>query len=285
MDIFETYRPLLFSIAYRMLGSAMEAEDMVQEAYLRYQAAAPETIQSPKAYLSAIVTRLCLNQLESARVRRETYIGPWLPEPLRTDPEGPFSPAQANSLHESLSIAFLVLLENLSPLERAVFLLRSVFDYEYAEIAQILGKEETACRQLFSRANKHIANHRPRFKPTPEEHQRMLGRFLEAVGMGELDGLMQLLAADVTMWADGGGRARGAAIRPLLGREAVAKFVLASTRLPDQAYYAEITEMNGEPAVVLRMGDQPLLVLFLEFENGKVVAIRAIGNPEKLKRV
>src|SRR5258707_54765 len=161
---FETYRPLMFSIAYRMLGSAMEAEDILQEAFLRYQTVPPETIRSPRAFLSTVVTRLCLNQLDSARAKREAYIGPWLPEPMLTEGETeqplntpPASPAQQAELHESLSLAFLALLEQLTPAERAVFLLREVFDYDYGEIAEILEKDEAACRQIFSRAKKHIA--------------------------------------------------------------------------------------------------------------------------------
>ena len=182
---FEAHRPLLFSIAYRMLGSATEAEDIMQEAYLRYHAVSPEAIHSPKAFLSTLVIRLCLNQLESARAKREVYVGPWLPEPVLTGAgdvtalNAPVpSPSQHAELHESISLAFLVLLEQLTPVERAVFLLREVFDYKYAEIAEILEKDETACRQLFSRAKKHIAEHRPRFKSTPEKHRQLLSQFM-----------------------------------------------------------------------------------------------------------
>src|SRR5258707_38257 len=208
---FEMYRPLMFSIAYRMLGSATEAEDIVQEAYLRYQTTSPEQIASHKALLTTIVTRLCLDHLQSAQVQRETYIGPWLPEPVLTETNDLFAPAQQAELHDSLSIAFLTLLEDLSPLERAVLLLHEVFDYEYPEIARMVGREEAACRQLYSRAKKHIAEHRPRFKPSQEAHRQMLNQFLEATSTGELDGFMQLLSEDVVLWIDGGGKARGAA--------------------------------------------------------------------------
>jgi RNA polymerase sigma-70 factor (ECF subfamily) len=282
---FETYRPLMFAIAYRMLGTAMEAEDIVQEAYLRYQAAQSQTIESPKAFLSTVVTRLCLNHLQSARSQRETYIGPWLPEPVLTDDGALGSPTKRAELHESISLAFLTLLERLTPVERAVFLLREVFDYEYGEIADILDKEESACRQLFSRAKKHIAEHRPRFKPSREEHRQMLDRFMKAVGAGELDGLMQLLADDVTMWADGGGKARGAATRPLHGREAVATFVLASTRFLTASYCAEVADVNGEPAAILRADGRAVLVLSVVADRGRVREIRAIGNPNKLMHV
>src|SRR5215510_14533021 len=174
---FEAYRPLMFSLAYRMLGSVTEAEDIVQEAYLRYQATPTDQIVSHKACLSTIVTRLCLNQLQSARALREAYIGPWLPEPVLTGVDERFAPMQQAELHESLALAFLVLLEQLTPTERAVFLLREVFDYDYAEIATIVGKAEAACRQVLSRAKKHIADARPRFNPSPEAHHQILDQF------------------------------------------------------------------------------------------------------------
>lgn len=284
-EAFETYRPLMFAIAYRMLGSAMEAEDVVQETYLRYQAVSPELIQSPRALLTTIVTRLCLNQLQSARVQRETYIGPWLPEPLLGMGDESPTPADRLLLHESLSMAFLVLLEQLTPLERAVFLLREVFDYEYAEIGAIVGKEDATCRQLFSRAKKHIAAHRPRFAPDRAAHRRLLDRFLQAVSGGDMAGLIGLLAEDVTMWADGGGKARGAATRPLHGREAVARFVLASTRLPPEAYYVEITDVNGEPALILRTSQRVLGVLFVATDGNQIQQVFAIANPDKLHRL
>ncbi len=282
---FEAYRPLMFAIAYRMLGSAADAEDIVQDAYLRYRAVPPETIVSPKAFLSTIVTRLSLTRLHSAHAQRETYIGPWLPEPVLTDHDSRSSPTEQLNLQDSLSMAFLVLLEELTPLERAVFLLREVFDYEYAEIAEMVGKEETACRQLLSRAKKHIAAHRPRFKPDREEHRRLLDRFLQAVRTGEMNGLMQLLADDVTLWADGGGKARGAAIHPLHGREVVARFVLASTRFVTGDYHAEVADINGEPAAILRVGEQARVVLFIAVTHGQLQEIRVIGNPDKLKHV
>jgi len=280
---FESYRPLMFSIAYRMLGSATEAEDIVQEAYLRYQGTDTNEIVSHKAFLSTVVTRLCLNHLQSAQTQRETYVGPWLPEPILAEQIS--IPAHEAELHESISIAFLTILEQLSPLERAVFLLREVFDYEYGEIAEIIGKEETACRQLFSRARKHITEHRPRYKPSPEMHRQILDQFIRATGTGELDGLIQLLSDDVVMWADGGGKTRGAALHPLYGRNAVGQFILASVRLAPASLHTEITEVNGEPAVVIRANDRVFLVLFIEAYEGQIREIRIVGNPDKLNWV
>ena len=289
---FEAYRPLMFSIAYRMLGSAMEAEDIVQDAYLRYQAVPPETIHSTKAFLSTIVTRLCLNQLESARVKREEYIGPWLPEPVLTESgidmtidATSLSPAQQTELHESIALAFLVLLEQLTPIERAIVLLHDVFDYEYAEISEIIEKDEAACRQILSRAKKHLADHRPRFKSTREQQRQFLDQFMQAVNVGELDGLMKLLSADVTLWADGGGKARGAALEPFHGQAAVAKFVLASTHFITGGFKIEIAEVNGQPAALLRVNDQTTVVLTIEVDRNRINEIRVIGNPDKLKRV
>jgi RNA polymerase sigma-70 factor (ECF subfamily) len=280
---FEAYRPLMFSIAYRMLGSVTEAEDIIQEAYLRYQTTPADEIVSHKAFLSTIVTRLCLNQLQSARAQRETYIGPWLPEPVLTGADERSAPMQQAELHESLAMAFLVLLEQLTPVERAVFLLREVFDYEYAEIGAIVGKAEAACRQLFSRAKRHIAAGRPRFKPTPEAHRQIFMQFLRATQQGELDGLMQLLSDDVELWIDGGGKARGAVTHPLRGRTAVAQFLYATRRRAAPDSHVEIADVNGEPALIVRAGGEVRLVLSIGTEQGQVCAIRAIRNPDKLQ--
>jgi RNA polymerase sigma-70 factor (ECF subfamily) len=282
-DRFEEFRPLMFSIAYRMLGSITEAEDIVQEAYLRYQAASPERIVSHKAFLSTVVTRLCLNQLELARIQREAYIGPWLPEPALTDLDERFTPAHQAELHESVSMAFLVLLEQLTPAERAVFLLREVFDYDYAEVAAIVGKEEAACRKLLSRAKKHIADHRPRFKPTPEEHRQILTHFIQAVSNGELTGLLELLADDVVLWADGGGKTLGAITRPLHGRAAVSRFLLASPRFARAGSQVNVAQVNGDPALIVQVSGKALVVLSLGIDQGQVRAIWVIGNPDKLQ--
>ncbi len=285
---FEQHRRLLFSLAYQMLGSVTEAEDIVQDAYLRFQSSPLSEIESPKAYLASIVTHLCLNQLASARSKRETYIGPWLPEPMLsietaelTDPE-----AQA-SRYESVSLAFLVLLERLTPAERAVFLLREVFEYDYGEIARMLDKSETACRKLFSRARDHITANRPRFEVSPEEHRRLLEEFMRAAGSGDLHGLTTLLAEDVTVWADGGGKVRGAALQPVRGREDVARFVIGVTArfAPPGAQFA-VADVNGLPTLLIRYPDgTPAVVVSIEVERAQIRNVWAIANPEKLRAV
>src|SRR5260370_12721841 len=207
VESFETYRPYLFSIAYRMLGSAMDAEDMVQETYIRYQAAPPQTIHSLKAYLTTILTRLCMDQLQLARRKRELYVGPWLPEPILTGetPEA-VNPERRVETEESISVAFLVLLEQLHPFERAVFLLREVFVYQFAEIAAILEKSEAACRRSFSRAKQHLVDRRPRFPPAPETHRQLLTSFLARVRSGEMTTLTDLLSENGILGAVVGGK-------------------------------------------------------------------------------
>jgi RNA polymerase sigma-70 factor, ECF subfamily len=265
VEQFETYRTQLFSIAYRMLGSAMDAEDIVQEAYLHAQSTPTESIKSYKAFLTTIVTRLCINQLNSAHPQRETYPGPWLPEPLLTaDHPDLVNPENHALAYESISMAFLVLLESLKPVERAVFLLREVFDYDYPEIADIVSKNESACRQLFRRAKKHVTAKQPRFKSTPEKHRQMLDSFLQAVEGGELTGLMSVLAEDVVLWADSGGKVKGAATRPVAGRDAVARFSLGTRRFLPEDYRVEIAEVNGQPALIYRVEDRALLVLTID---------------------
>src|SRR5215472_16439195 len=211
VESFESYRTYLFAIAYRMLGSAMDAEDMVQETYLRYSTTPPETISSLKAFLTTISSRLCVDHLQLARRKRAQYLGPWLPEPiLRTEKSTSVSPEERVDKEESISLAFLVLLEQLQPIERAVFLLREVFEYNYAEIATFLGKSEVACRQWFSRAKKHLGEHRPRFPAAPGIQKQLLAGFLQAIQAGEMIPLMDMLAEEVTMWTDGGGKVKGA---------------------------------------------------------------------------
>jgi RNA polymerase sigma-70 factor, ECF subfamily len=290
MESFDTYRSYLFAIAYRMLGSAMDAEDMVQETYLRYQAIPPETISSLKAYLTTIITRLCVDQLQLARRKREEYLGPWLPEPIST----PASPGSASveervETYESISLAFMVLLEQLQPIERAVFLLREVFEYDYAEIAAFLGKSEVACRQWFSRAKKHLGDHRPRFPASSETQEQLLVGFQRAVQAGDMTALMDLLAEEVTFWGDGGGKVPGAATQPIFGHVAVARFFLETSgifrrSLPENAR-TELAKVNGQPALVTRAGERAFGVLTIEVAADRIQAIRVVANPEKLSHV
>lgn len=283
IDPFEQHRSLLFAIAYRMLGSAMEAEDIVQEAYLRYRAAPPDSIRTLRSYLTTIVHHLCVDHLKSLQARRETYVGPWLPEPVITG-EGAslLSPLRHITDRESISMAFLVLLESLSPLERAVFLLREVFDYEYAEIAQITGRTEAACRQLFSRAKKHISENRPRFPASPNAHEKMVERFMEAFVAGDVDGLVSLLAEDVTVWSDGGGKVEGAARLPIQGRDKVKRALVGLLSHVPQGTTIERIEANGLPAVLVRVAGQIVSVLTLEVEGDYIRAMRNVANPDKL---
>ena len=286
VESFESYRPNLFAIAYRMLGSAMDAEDMVQETYLRYQTTPAEPIRSLKAYLTTIIIRLCMDQLQLARRKREVYVGPWLPEPiLTTTTPSSGDPAERVDREESISLAFLVLLEQLQPFERAVFLLREVFEYPFAEIASMLGKSEAACRRSFSRAKQHLKEHRPRFPASPETHRELLSGYFQAVETGEMTALQNLLAEEVTLWADSGGKVKGAALRPISGRDAVARFSVGTKRFLPEDYRVGMAEVNRQPALIFRTGDQALLVLTIEVEAGHIQAIRLIANPEKLARI
>ncbi|WP_427165424.1 RNA polymerase sigma-70 factor [Streptomyces sp. C1-1] len=277
---FQELRPLLFSIAYRILGSVSEAEDAVQEAWLRFEGAAAEP-RSVKAYLSATVTRICVDVLRSARVRREEYVGPWFPEPLLADPYE--DPARAAELADSVSMAALLLLERLSPLERAVFVLREVFDFGYPEIASAVGRSEAACRQLVVRARRHMAAGRPRFDADRKERQELAARFFDALREGDVAGLRDLLAADVSLVGDGGGKAPQLA-RAVMGADNVAR-LLASV-LPRMARIDvsfEPHELNGQPGAVFRDRDGRVLhTLALDVLDGRIQAIRLVINPDKL---
>lgn len=276
-ELFELHRRRLRAVAYRMLGSLAEAEDVVQEAYLRWQATAPESIASPQAFLTTVVTRLCLDQLKAARRTRETYVGPWLPEPVRTESVG--------SDPETLSMAFLVLLESLSAAERAAYLLHEVFDYSHAEVAQILDKDEAACRQLCHRARTHITQRRPRYAASREQHLRLLGGFLQAVAAGDLARLTGLLAADVTSYSDGGGKVR-AALKPVRGASSVARLYLSPKRHAFiGAGQSEFIDLNGWPALVLRLEGRARLALTIETDGEKISAVHMILNPDKLARI
>jgi RNA polymerase sigma-70 factor, ECF subfamily len=286
VESFETYRTYLFAIAYRMLGSAMDAEDMVQETYLRYQSTPPETIRSLKAFLTTIIIRLCMDQLQLARRKREVYVGPWLPEPiLTTTTPASEDPAERVEREESISLAFLALLEELQPFERAVFLLHEVFEYDFAEIATMLDKSEAACRRSFSRAKQHLAEHRPRFPASAQTHRQLLSGYFQAVQGGDMTPLMNLLSENVTLWADGGGKIKQAALRPIHGRDAVARFSLGTKRFWPQNSRVELGEVNGQAALIIRASGQAFSVLTIDVEQGQIQAIRIIANPEKLARV
>lgn len=280
-DTFNTYRNYLFAIAYRMLSSAMDAEDMVQETYLRWQNRGEAEIESPKSYLAAIITRLCIDQLRSARVQRETYVGPWLPEPIlmeTTNSEGMVA------MSESISMAFLLLLESLSPTERAAFLLREVFEYEYAEVAQVVGKSEANCRQIVRRAKQHITNGRPRFETTFEEQQNLLIEFTQACTNGDLTGLMAVLADDVVEYSDGGGKV-SAATQPIHGADRVARFILGILKKAPPNLTQRLGIVNGEPAIIAYIENEPVVVMVLEIGNGRIQNIYSINNPDKLQRI
>jgi RNA polymerase sigma-70 factor (ECF subfamily) len=277
---FEQYRGVLFSIAYRMLGSVADAEDMLQEAFVRWQQTSSDEIRSPRAFLVTIVTRLCINHLESARVRREQYVGEWLPEPLVTDPKS--DPSHVLRVDESLSMAFLVLLERLTSIERAVFLLREIFEYEYSEIATILDQSEANCRQILRRARQHVSEARPRFKASSEERSNLLERFLRATSHGDMDGLVELLASDVVLHSDGGGKAL-AVPNLIFGSDKVARGILGSLeKLVPRNLLTRTVLINGQPGIVSYLNGKPYSVLTLDTSEGRIWAIYVMTNPEKL---
>lgn len=286
-DIFNADRPRLFSIAYRMLGSASDAEDVLQDAWVRYAAADASTIRSPQAFATTIVTRLCLDRLKSARATREQYVGPWLPEPVLTREMD--SPEATLERAESVTLAFLVLLEKLSPEERAVFLLKDVFDYDHAEIGEILGISSANSRQLVHRARTALAQGRPRRAGTPESRRAMAERFAQAFATGDAAGLAGMLASDAGMWADGGGKAT-AARRPLLGRDAIVNFLVGIHRIGEASGLIRdaslvIEDVNSEPALILRVGGRLESIFVLSVEDDAITGIRVVRNPDKLVRI
>src|SRR5215472_7342384 len=279
---FKPINPLLFSIAYRMTGIASQAEDIVQDAYLRYQQADRAAVQSPKAYLTTIVTHLSLNYLKSAQRKREEYIGIWLPEPILTSlPEGE-SPEEQYEQHESISIAFLVLLERLSPPERAVFLLHEAFDYSFAEIAEIIEKTPEHCRQLFHRAKSHLAEKRRSVSVSLAKQRQLTESFVTACQSGNLATLTKLLASDVTAWADGGGKVR-ASLHPISGQERVAKlFIIALRHRVPADNVLFIDEINGAPAILCWSDGHLNWVQTLDIRDHVIVGLYTLLNPGKL---
>lgn len=273
---FEGQRAHLWSIAYRMLGSASEAEDIVQEAYLRMRDVPRDTVQSEQAYLSTVVTRLCLDHWKSARVRRESYVGPWLPEPVRL--EQPVVDPQ------SISLAFMVLLESLTPLERAAYLLSEVFEYSHAEVARIVGRDEAACRQLLHRARERVVAHRPRFAPSRERHRELLETFARVCASGDLAELEGLLAADVITTSDGGDKVH-AAKRPLQGAARVARFYRGLFELAPIGSTFEVADLNGLPSLLVRVDGVVRAVVDIETDGTRILSLRAIANPDKLAQL
>ncbi len=285
LDSFEQYRYLLFSIAYRMVGSAMDAEDLVQDAYLRWQSAATEEIDNPKAFLTTVVTRLAIDHYRSARVQREQYVGSWLPEPILTDVnKRVIHDGDPVALADTVSMAFLVLLETLSPAQRAVFLLRDVFDFPYRDIAAIVDQSEPSCRQMASRARAHIRAGRPRFEVARDEHEALTRRFLQSCATGDLDALMAMLAPEVTSWADGGGVV--SAIRqPMLGAGRVARLFVQLWRQATPAMRWRILQVNNQPGFAIYDGDTIITVVALDVVDGLIAGIRAVVNPTKLRHL
>jgi RNA polymerase sigma-70 factor, ECF subfamily len=282
-EIYEELRPLLFSIAYRMVGRVSEAEDIVQEAFLRYHRAETEDeeIDSPKAFLSTVTTRLSIDYLRSARAQREEYVGEWLPEPLLTDPD--VDTAQHVETADSLSLAFLVLLESLSPVERAVFLLHDVFGYGYDQVSDVVSKSEDNTRQLAVRARRHVDERRPRFEASREERQRLADRFFKAVDEGDTEGLVGLLAHDVVVYGDGG-RKGPSWPRPIYGRDNVSRLLLGlRDKWTKVGVTLRRTEINGQPGAMFLDREGRLINIFsLDVAGGVVQTIRSISNPEKL---
>ena len=285
-ETFESLRPLLFSIAYRMLASVSDAEDIVQDTFLRYQHALAEEgarIESLKSYLSATVTRLAIDQLRSARARRETYVGQWLPEPIVTDGGDPLSDTERA---ESISMAFLVVLQRLRPVERAVFLLHDVFGYGFAEIADIVGKSEDNCRQLALRARKHVEADRPRFEPDVALREDLARRFFAAVSDGNVGALMQMVSDDAVVYGDGGGKAPQWS-KPIVGRDRVAQLLAGvGARVRDLGGRLALREINGQPGAMVFDREQRLISVFsIDVAGGVVRALRSVINPDKLRHL
>jgi RNA polymerase sigma-70 factor, ECF subfamily len=274
---FEDWRPLLFGIAYRMLGSAADAEDIVQDASIRWLGRQDERVESVRAYLVTIVTRLCLDQLDSARSTRVTYAGPWLPEPVVVGDE-----VAAAEQADSLSLAFLVLLEELTPLERAAYLLHDIFGYSFEEVARSLGRSPAASRQLGVRARRRIEERRQRFDADLHQGRALTDRFLVACATGDLSGLLAMLSDDVVVWTDGGGKVR-AAMRPVVGPYRSSRFLLNVAKKVHG--FPHTTVLNGQPAAVLTDGGTVVGAIVLDVLEGSIVGVRVVRNPDKLARL
>ncbi len=275
-------RGRLFGIAYRLLGTVSDAEDAVQETFLRWEQAEHGAIENPGGWLTTVITRYCLDQLRAARRQRETYVGTWLPEPLVTA-EGAVAddPAEHVTLDESVSLAMLVVLETLSPAERAVFVLHDVFGLDFAEVAALVGRTPSACRQMASRARRHVQERRPRFDPDAAQQRRIVAAFLDATAQGDLDALLPLLDPSVVLRADGGGRVR-AARRPVVGAEQVARVVLGG-RSWYQGLSSQLVAVNGGTGVLATLAGEVLALVGITVAGGKITEIDLVVNPEKLR--
>lgn len=276
-DSFEPHRRVLFGAAYRMLGSVAEAEDVVQDAYLRWSGTDRERVEEPRAFLLTVTSRLALDRLRSARVRREAYVGPWLPEPVLTGPDA----ADQALLGESVSMALLVVLETLSPLERAVFVLREVFGYSHAEVADVLGRSEAGVRQLAHRAREHVQARRPRYPADADTGRVVVERFRDAAQGGDLEALLEILAPDVVAWSDGGGRT-AAARRPVEGAERVAQFFIRIARRSLEGVATRVAEVNGDPALLVWQDGALFMVMVMEVSGRRIHTVRTVLNPDKL---
>jgi RNA polymerase sigma-70 factor (ECF subfamily) len=283
IDVFEEHRPVLLGVAYRMLGRVADAEDVVQEAWLRWSGADRTEVREPRGYLVRITTRLAVDRLRQVKARGETYIGPWLPEPYVTDfGDTVADTAERAVLADSVSLAVLVVLESLSPLERAVFVLREAFGYPYAEIAAMLERGEAAVRQMAGRARKHVEERRPRYEVDPVQRRDLTERFLAAAAGGDIEGLMSLLAPDVRLVGDSGGKAK-APLRVLETADKVGRFIVGATRKGIPAPSFRFLELNGGPALLVLSGDKPDSVFQLDVLDGRIQSLYIIRNPDKLR--
>jgi RNA polymerase sigma-70 factor, ECF subfamily len=281
-DVFEEHRPALARLAYRMLGSLADADDILQEAYLRWTREDRAAVDSPRAYLASVVTRLCIDQRQTLDARKMNYVGPWLPEPVVE--HGAIDPAGRLEVAESVSMALLVVLESLSPVERAAYLLRRVFDYGYDEISAILGKSEANCRQLVSRAEERVHERRPRFEAEPDEAERLTGAFLRACSTGDLEGLVSLLATDAVLYSDSGGKAT-AALVPIRGADRIARLFLGIVKKAPKDLEVRQVRVNGQPGIMAVVDGKVVQVMTFDIVDGRIATGFVVRNPDKLGRV
>ena len=276
-DDFEQNRPMLERLAYRMLGSLSDADDVVQDAYLRWSLEDRTAVRSPRAFLTTIVSRLCIDRRQSIEEQKKTYVGPWLPDPI-------VDPAERLETAEQVSMALLLVLESLSPVERAAYLLRRTFDYEYEEIGEILGRTEVNCRQLVSRAEEHVRRRRPRFEARSDETERLTAAFLEACSSGDMKGLLDLLATDAVLYSDGGGKA-AAALTPIRGADHVARLFLGIFKKAPAGLEVRAVRVNGQPGLLAIVQGQVVQVQTFDIVDGRIAACFVVRNPDKLSRV